>query len=115
MPTITFELSETDLLLVQNPAVHAGAFCHGIVQQYIMQAKQEVVRQQIEVCTKNGVAIPPTTDDIVHYAYNGEFGYMNQQYRDMLQRQAEADTKAQAAATAELEAMAEKEKTDKAE
>jgi hypothetical protein len=108
MPTITFELSETDMLLVQNPVVHAGAFCHGLVQQYIESVKKEVVRLQIETCTKHGVPIPTTQDDIIIYAYNGEFGFMGQQYRDMLQRQFEAAAKAQAAA--DLEAYEAQEK-----
>lgn len=95
MTTITFELSDIDILLVQNPALHPGAFCHGLAMQYISNAKRDVVRQQIEVCGLHGVAIPPTTDDIVHYAYNGDFGFLSQKYQDFLQEQA---AKAEAAA-----------------
>lgn len=98
MPSITVELTDTQLKGLEYAAVSPQDWADNALTNRARIANDEVIKIVVDHCLNNGIQIPATREAIVAY------GFDNDIVKTAAVRQAEADEHAAMLAAQELEA-----------
>ena len=72
MPSITIELTDTELLSMQYAAANPQDWADNAVINRARIAGDEIVQLTVKHCLDNGIQVPATREAIVTYAFDND-------------------------------------------
>lgn len=72
MPSITVELTETQLKGLQYVAVSPQEWAENALTNRARIANDEIVKKVVDHCLDNDITLPATREDMVAYAFDNE-------------------------------------------
>jgi len=72
MPTITVQLTDTQLKGLEYAAVSPQDWADNALTNRARIANDEIVKIVVDYCLDNGIQVPATRDDIVAYGFDND-------------------------------------------